>query len=225
MVFPSNDIELFVPLQIPRSVGKARRILYFLFWALVVLGFAHLSYGDFWGFVLDALFALLGYLTFSRLQISSIAFFSFLCAFNTGIDLIATIGLLSFLSTSDFTEIKTMADSAHMSVQQLKSAAAIITLDTIVMGTCLFLSCSVYSDVRANVYSQLGLLGQPLLIRPGQIAPGQTNTQTSTGQIFPTIEQARNVNNSGPVQAFVPFQGRSHRITPQRTPPVEPTNV
>lgn len=221
MVFPSNDIELFVPLQIPRTVEKSRRILYFLLWTLVLLGFAHLSYGDFWGFVLDSLFALLGYLTFSRLQISSIAFFSFLCAFNTGIDLIATIGLLSFLSTSDFTEIKSMADSAHMSVQQLKAAAAIITLDTIIMGTCLFLSCRVYSDVRANVFSQLGLLGQPLFIRSGQIAPGQTNAQTAAG----TLDQGRSVSNSGPVQAFVPFQGRSHRITPQNTPPIGLSNV
>jgi len=219
MVFPVNDIELFVPLQVPRSVEKTRRILYFLFWVLIVLGFAHLSYGDFWGFVLDSLFALLGYLTFSRLQISSIAFFSFLCAFNTGIDLIATIGLLSFLSTSDFTEVKSMADSAHMSVQQLKAAAAIITMDTIVMGTCLFLSCSVYSDVRANVYSQIGLLSQPLMLRPGQVTTGQVAIPSSGAQGSFQADQARNLTNSAPVQAFVPFQGRSHRITPQQTPP------
>ena len=219
MVFPVNDIELFVPLQIPQSVEKSRRLLYFLFWFLIVLAFAHLSYGDFWGFVLDSLFALLGYLTFSRLQLSSIAFFSFLCAFNTGIDLIATIGLLSFLSTSDFTEIKTMADTAHMSVQQLKTAAAIITLDTVVMGTCLFLSCSVYSDVRANVYSQIGLLGQPLMFRPQQITTGQILPQQPNGTASSASDQGRAVTNSAPVQAFVPFQGRSHRITPQHTPP------
>ena len=224
MVFPVNDIELFVPLQVPRSVEKSRRILYFLFWVLIVLGFAHLSYGDFWGFVLDSLFALLGYLTFSRLQISSIAFFSFLCAFNTGIDLIATIGLLSFLSTSDFTEIKTMADSAHMSVQQLKAAAAIITLDTIVMGTSLFLSCSVYSDVRANVYSQLGLLGQPLMFRPAQATTGQVIGTSPGTQPSGQTETGRTMTNGAPVQAFVPFQGRSHRITPQHTPP-PPQNV
>jgi len=182
----------------------------------VLLGFAHLSYGDFWGFVLDTLFALLGYLTFSRLQLSSIAFFTFLCAFNAGIDLIASMGLLSFLATSDFTDIKTMADSVHMSVQQFKAAAVVITLDTIVMSTCLILACKVYSDVRANVYSQLGLLGQPLLIgqqQPVQFAqPQQQMIGEAAGGNGQTL------TGTGAHQAFVPFQGRGHRITPPSTP-------
>jgi hypothetical protein len=194
MVLPVSDIEMFVPLSPPPD-SSSKNILYLLFWFLVVLSFAHLGYGDFWGFLLDLLFALLGYITFKRMQLSTIAFFSFLCAFNAGIDLMASISLLSSISSSSATDLDTMASSLHMHLWQLVMAASVITLDAIVYATCLVLTCKVYSELRANVYSQLGLLGQPFLI-----------------QRQPEQNQAAETAASGQQGAFRAFQGRPHRI-------------
>ena len=193
MVFPVSDIEMFVPLA-PPIESASKKTLYLLFWFLIVLSFAHLSYGDFWGFLLDSLFAFLGYLTFKRMQLSTIAFFSFLCAFNAGIDLMASISLLSSISSSSAEQLQEMAGSLKMEMWQLIVAAVVITLDAIVFSTCLILTCKVYSEVRANVYSQLGLLGQPFLVQQQQ--PTQESTAPGNGQHA----------------AFRAFQGRPHRI-------------
>jgi hypothetical protein len=115
-----------------------------------------------------------------------------------------------------------MADSVNMTVQQLKAAAVVVTLDTLVMGTCLIFACKVYSDVRANLYSQIGLLGQPLMIgqQQGQMQFSQPVIAPPAGaQQIGTAPQT--ITNGTAHQAFVPFQGRGHRITP----PIQPQSA
>ena len=195
MVFPVNDIEMYVSLPPSSMAESTRKVLNILFSFLVILSFAHLSYGDFWGFLLDLLFALLGFITFKRLQLSTIAFFSFLCAFNTGIDLIASINLLSMLASSSSEDIEKLAESLHMQLWQIVVATTVISLDAITIGCCLILTCRVYSELRANIYSQIGLMSQPLLVQQTtQNLPPQ-NTQQGNGA------------------PFVPFQGEPHRVT------------
>jgi hypothetical protein len=196
MVFPVSDIELLV--RAPSIEDSASvKTLNVLFWFLIVLGFGHLSYGDFWGFLLNVLFALLGYITFKRMQLSTLAFFSFLCAFNAGIDLMASISLLSAIGASTGDQLLEMARTLHVELWQLVAAAVVVSLDAIVFTTCLILSCKVYSELRATVYSQLGLLGQPLMQPQPQRAAQEP-------------EHA----------VFRPFQGRPHRISPEPQNPV-----
>ena len=200
MVLPVSDLELLI--QVPAVENSASiRTLNLLLWFLIVLGFGHLSYGDFWGFLLNILFALLGYITFKRLQLSTLAFFSFLCAFNAGIDLMASISLLSSISASTADQLVELAKTLHIELWQLVAAAVVVSLDAIVYTTCLVLTCRVYSDLRSAVYAQLGLLGQPLLIQRQATSQEQT-----TG------------NGGGQHSAFRPFQGRPHRISPEPLP-------
>jgi hypothetical protein len=199
MVLPVSDLELLI--QTPAlENSNSVKTLNLLLWFLLVLAFGHLSYGDFWGFLLNILFALLGYITFKRLQLSTLAFFSFLCAFNAGIDLMASISLLSSIAASSADQLVELAKTLQIELWQLVAAAVVVSLDAIVFTTCLFLTCRVYSDLRAAVYSQLGLLGQPLIIqRPTTNAPQDALAQ-------------------GPEHAaFRPFQGRPHRIIPEST--------
>lgn len=193
MVLPVSDIEMFMPILPPPDSGS-KKVLYVMFWLLIVLSFAHLAYGDFWGFLLDALFSFLGYITFKRMQLSTIAFFSFLCAFNAGIDLMASIGLLSSLASSSSEELYAMATTLHMELWQLIMASVVVTLDAIVYATCLILTCKVYTELRSHMYSQLGLLGQPFLAR--RSVEAQETPPSSGGQH----------------SAFRPFQGTAHRI-------------
>ena len=196
MVFPVSDLELLI--QAPTIENSSSvKTLNVLFWFLIVLAFGHLSYGDFWGFLLNVLFALLGYITFKRMQLSTLAFFSFLCAFNAGIDLMASISLLSSIAASTTDQLLEMARTLHVELWQLVAAAVVISLDAIVFSTCLVLSCKVYSELRATVYSQLGLLGQPLIRQQPQM---------------PSQEPEHAV--------FRPFQGRPHRISPEPQPQV-----
>jgi hypothetical protein len=189
MVVPVSDVEMYMVVPTTPVIERSKRLLSGLFAALVILGFAHLGYKDFWGFVLDVLFALLGYVTFKRLQLSTLAFFSFLCAFNAGVDLIASINLVSALA-SDTATLDILKSSLGLEQWQIVLAAAVVTMDAIVMSTCLMVTCKVYSDLRSLVYSQMGgMFGQPLL-----------GDQQTTAQ-------------PPPVQTFVPFQGRAHRIS------------
>ena len=204
MVLPTSDFELFMPAPVLEE-SSSKRALYILFWLLLVLAFAHLSYGDFWGFLLDLLFSLLGYVTLKRLQLSTMAFFSFLCAFNAGIDLMASISVLSSLASSSTEQLQQLATTLHVEMWQLVTAAVVITLDAIVFSTCLVLTCKLYSDLRSNIYSQLGLLGQPLLM--------QSQLRTSAQPSGPP--QATEQINHGHHAAFRPIQGRAHRLTPE----------
>lgn len=179
---------------------RTKSSLSILFSILVLLGVGHLLYGDFWGFVLDMLFALLGYITFKRMQLSTIAFFCFLCAFNAGIDLLASINLLASVSRSSADELFTMAQALDMQVWQLVTATAILALDAIVMFACLILSCKVYSELRSNIYSQIGLITEPLML------PGHGRQSSHLAQDPPAHA------------AFRPFQGRPHRISEPSTP-------
>lgn len=204
MVFPVSDLELLV--QPPALTDSSSiRTLYLLFWFLLVLAFGHLSYGDFWGFFLNLLFALLGYITFKRLQLSTLAFFSFLCAFNAGIDLMASVSLLTTFASASGDQLLELAKTIHMELWQLITAAVVVTLDAIVFTTCLFLTCKVYNDLRSVLYSQLGLLGQPLLM---------AQQQGGAQQRQPAQEQSQQPPNGSQQQSFTPFQGRSHRIVP-----------
>lgn len=205
MVFPVSDLELLV--QPPALTDSSSiRTLYLLFWFLLVLAFGHLSYGDFWGFFLNLLFALLGYITFKRLQLSTLAFFSFLCAFNAGIDLMASVSLLTTFASASGDQLLELAKSIHMELWQLITAAVVVSLDAIVFTTCLFLTCKVYNDLRSVLYSQLGLLGQPLLLAQQQGAAQQRQ---------PAPEQSQQPANGSQQQSFTPFQGRPHRIVPE----------
>ena len=204
MVLPVSDIELYMPT--PALEGStSKKALYLLFWFLIVLAFAHLAYGDFWGFLLDLLFSLLGYVTLKRLQLSTMAFFSFLCAFNAGIDLMASISVLSSLASSTTEQLQQMATALHVEIWQLVTAAVVITLDAIVFSTCLVLTCKLYSDLRANLYSQMGLFAQPLLVQQQSQPLGQPTGPTQT------TEQTNPAQHA----AFRPFQGRPHRLTPE----------
>jgi hypothetical protein len=173
-----------------------------------VLGFGHLSYGDFWGFFLNILFALLGYITFKRLQLSTLAFFSFLCAFNAGIDLMASIGLLSTFASSSSDQLLELAKSLRMELWQLVTAAVVVSLDAIVFTTCLVLTCKVYADLRSVLYSQLGLLGQPLLLQQQQVSASGLVRQGGTEAVQAPMNGAQQAS-------FQPFQGRPHRISPE----------
>ena len=137
------------------------------------------------------------------MQLSTIAFFSFLCAFNAGVDLMASISLLSSLASSSAEELSAMASALRMELWQLVTAAVVITLDAIVFSTCLFLTCKVYAELRANIYSQLGLLGQPFLMQQGARPQGEQQPEPASGQ---------------PHAAFRPFQGQPHRIEPTVQP-------
>ena len=208
MVLPISDLELLI--QVPAVENSSSvKTLNILFWFLIVLAFGHLSYGDFWGFLLNILFALLGYITFKRLQLSTLAFFSFLCAFNAGIDLMASISLLSSISASTADQLVELAKTLHIELWQLVAAAVVVSLDAIVYTTCLILTCKVYSELRAAVYSQLGLLGQPLMVQRTGYQPTATQEQTP-GAAGPV--------NGAQQAAFRPFQGRPHRITPEPSP-------
>lgn len=190
MVLPVSNLEMFV-VGASSISAQTTKWLNVLFAMLVFLGFAHLGYGDFWGFVLDTLFGLLGYLTFKRLQLSTIAFFCFLCAFNAGIDLVASINLVFSVAKSTPEELFSLSESLNIEEWQLIFAAIVLTLDAVIMLVCLVLSCKVYSDLRSNVYAQIGLMTtQPLISR----------------------------SNNEPHAAFQPFQGRPHRISQPGTP-------
>jgi hypothetical protein len=205
MVFPVSDLELLV--QPPALTDSSSiRTLYLLFWFLLVLAFGHLSYGDFWGFFLNLLFALLGYITFKRLQLSTLAFFSFLCAFNAGIDLMASVSLLTTFASSSGDQLLELAKTIHMELWQLITAAVVVSLDAIVFTTCLFLTCKVYNDLRSVLYSQFGLLGQPLLM---------AQQQGGAQQRQPGQEQSQQPANGSQQQSFTPFQGRPLRIVPE----------
>ena len=205
MVLPVSDLELLV--QPPAlSDSSSIRTLYVLFWFLLVLAFGHLSYGDFWGFFLNLLFALLGYITFKRLQLSTLAFFSFLCAFNAGIDLMASVSLLTTFASASSDQLLELAKTVHMELWQLITAAVVVSLDAIVFTTCLVLTCKVYNDLRSVLYSQLGLLGQPLLL---------AQQQGGVQQRQPAQDQAQQPGNGAQQPSFTPFQGRPHRIAPE----------
>ncbi len=192
MVIAGNDLEMYMVVPPSPAIDRSKKFLNALFWALVGLGFAHLGYRDFWGFLLDILFALLGYVTFKRLQLSSLAFFSFLCAFNAGVDMIASINLISALAAPDSETAEALASALHLEPWQMTLATVVVTCDAIVMSTCLVITCKVYSDMRALVYAQMGaVLAQPLITQQ---------------------------NHNPPPQTFVPFQGTPHRIAP---PPAE----
>lgn len=190
MVLPINNVEMFV--QIPPI--STTRPLNVLFAILVGLGIGHLCYGDFWGFVLDTLFGLLGYLTFKQIQLSTIAFFCFLCAFNAGIDLIASINLIYSVTKSTPDELFSLAHELNLKEWQLIAATCVVTMDAIVMFASLILSCKVYTEVRSNMYAQIGLLTQPFM------AQAQNNQE-----------------NQQPHIAFQPFQGRAHRMSEPNT--------
>lgn len=203
MVLPVSDLELFLPTpSLDESVTK--KSLYLLYWFLIVLAFAHLSYGNFWGFILDLLFAILGYITFKRMQLSTLAFFSFLCAFNAGIDLMASVSLLTSISSLSSDQLLAFSSSLHLQPWQLAVAATVITLDAVVYSTCLVLTCKLYSELRVLVYSQFGLLGRPFLLQT------QQNAQNQVIQPVPS-ETPQPSQASG----FTPFQGRPHRIDAQ----------
>lgn len=204
MVLPVSDIELYLPAPSLEESG-AKKNLYLLYWFLIILAFAHLSYADFWGFILDSLFALLGYITLKRLQLSTLAFFSFLCAFNAGIDLMASVSLLTSISTLSSQQIVDMAATVHLQTWQLVVASIVVSLDAIVYSTCLVLTCKLYSELRAHVYSHLGLLGRPFLLQNQQM-------QGQNGQpLQPALSQSETPHGA----SFRPFQGRPHRIDAQ----------
>ena len=189
MVLPVNTMEVYIPVT-----GVAERttaVLNVLFAILIVLSIGHLCYGDFWGFVLDSLFGLLGFITFKRMQLSTVAFFCFLCGFNAGIDLIASINLVSTVLHSNPDELYSLGETLHMQVWQVVTATIVLTLDAIIMITCLFLSCKVYNELRSTLYSQIGLITEPLML-------------------------ATNNHHEQQAPPFQPFQGTPHRIA---TPP------
>ncbi|KAF4658598.1 hypothetical protein FOL47_007898 [Perkinsus chesapeaki] len=154
MLFPvsdGSDIYMSVPVPPTDESLKLRRYLDVSFVMLVVLSFGHMVYGDGWGALLDIMFALLGYATFRRWLLSGIAFYSFLCAFNCGIDVVATINVGMSLESMD--------QKTHDSLKLTTGVEAVILgtmiMDTLVMGVCLVFSCKIYTDLRANLYTQL----------------------------------------------------------------------
>ncbi len=93
-----------------------------------------------------------------------------------------------------------------MELWQLITAAVVVSLDAIVFTTCLFLTCKIYNDLRSVLYSQFGLLGQPLLM---------AQQQGGAQQRQPGQEQSQQPANGSQQQSFTPFQGRPLRIVPE----------
>ncbi|EER07381.1 hypothetical protein Pmar_PMAR020545 [Perkinsus marinus ATCC 50983] len=223
-----SDVYMSVPVPPTHAALKYRKYLDVSCVMLVILSFGHLIYGDGWGALLDIMFALLGYATFRRWLLSGIAFYSFLCAFNCGIDVVATINVGM--------SIEGMDRKTHDSLKLTSGLEAVIlgtmVMDTLVMGACLVFSCKIYTDLRANLYSQLmsgggtdatgasafflgadGQQGgatqqqqQPLgmpLLQEGQQSGGRQPQQVA--------RQSMGYHQEAP-QPFMPFQGQAHKL-------------
>ncbi|EER10369.1 hypothetical protein Pmar_PMAR007777 [Perkinsus marinus ATCC 50983] len=223
-VADGSDVYMSVPVPPTHAALKYRKYLDVSFMMLVVLSFGHMIYGDGWGALLDLMFALLGYATFRRWLLSGIAFYSFLCAFNCGIDVVATINVGM--------SIEGMDQKTHDSLKLTPGLEGVIlgtmVMDTLVMGACLVFSCKIYTDLRANLYTQLiggggaDVTATSALFLDGQQGATQQQQQQQTLGM-PLLQQQQQQQQSDRQQTgqqqqqqhplpFMPFQGQAHKL-------------